>query len=121
MQMIIEARFVDDLGETAPIRVALIERQLSTEALGLTLVGGKTLLQDVQQELIGLSAVASLKPIPTANSAMGDCLVRAPTSDKFVLSLAGSRFKALEFVTARARANWLGRPSVLWSRLCPPL
>ncbi len=35
MQMIIEARLVDDRGETAPVRLSLIDRELTTVSNGM--------------------------------------------------------------------------------------
>lgn len=52
MQMIIEVRFVDDLGEVAPVRMAVIERELTTDPIGLSLAEGKALLASAQQCLV---------------------------------------------------------------------
>ena len=41
MQMIIEARLVDDVQETARIHLAVIDRELTTSPLGLSLAEGK--------------------------------------------------------------------------------
>jgi len=41
--MITEARLIDDLGETAPVRLAVIEREFTTSSLGLSLAEGKEL------------------------------------------------------------------------------
>jgi hypothetical protein len=53
MQMIIEARLVDDLGGTSPVRLAVIDRELTTSTLGMTLAEGKALLASVQQYFVG--------------------------------------------------------------------
>ena len=52
MHMIIEARLVDDRGETAPVRLSVIDRELTTSTLGLTLAEGKALLVSAQQFLV---------------------------------------------------------------------
>ena len=52
MQMIIEARLADDLGETAPVRLAVIERESTLSALGLSLAEGKALLASAQRYLV---------------------------------------------------------------------
>lgn len=52
MQMIIEARLVDDLRTTEPIRLAVIVRELTTSPLGLSLAEGKALLASAQQYLV---------------------------------------------------------------------
>ena len=46
--MIIEARLIDDLGETAPVRLAVIERESTTSPLGLSLAEAKKLLASAQ-------------------------------------------------------------------------
>jgi hypothetical protein len=51
MQMIIEARIIDDLGETARLPLVTIERELTTSALGMSLAEGKGLLASVQKYL----------------------------------------------------------------------
>jgi hypothetical protein len=53
MQMIIEARLVDDQGETTPVRLAVVDRELTTSTLGLTLAEGKAVLASAQQYLVG--------------------------------------------------------------------
>ena len=40
MQMIIEARLVDDVQETARIQLAVIDREMTTSPLGLSLAEG---------------------------------------------------------------------------------
>ena len=52
MQIIIEARLVDDMQETARIHLAVIDRELTTSPLGLSLAGGKALLGSAQQYLV---------------------------------------------------------------------
>lgn len=52
MQMIIEARLVDDVQETAPVRLAVVDRELTTSTLGLSLAEGKALLASAQQYLV---------------------------------------------------------------------
>ena len=52
MQMIIEARLIDDLGETAPVRLAVIEREFTTSPLGLSLAEGKELLASAQKYFV---------------------------------------------------------------------
>jgi hypothetical protein len=52
MQMIIEARLVDDLGGTEPVRLAVIDCELTTSPLGLSLVEGKGLLAAAQQYFV---------------------------------------------------------------------
>ena len=49
MQMIIEARLVDDLGETEPVRLAVIERELTTSPVGVSLAEGKAILAAAQR------------------------------------------------------------------------
>ena len=44
MQMIIEARLVDDVQETARIHLAVVDREFTTSPLGLSLAEGKALL-----------------------------------------------------------------------------
>lgn len=51
MQMIIEARLVDDQGATEPVHLAVIDRELTTSPLGLPLAEGKGLLAAAQQSL----------------------------------------------------------------------
>ena len=51
MQMIIEARLVDDVQETARIQLAVVDRELTTSPLGLSLAEGKALLASAQQYL----------------------------------------------------------------------
>ena len=48
MQMIIEARLVDDAQETARIHLAVIDREMTTSPLGLSLAEGKALLASAQ-------------------------------------------------------------------------
>ena len=48
MQMIIEARLIDDLGETAPVRLAVIERESTASPIGLSLAEAKKLLASAQ-------------------------------------------------------------------------
>ena len=50
--MIIEARLVDNSIETSPVQLAVIDRELTTSALGLSLDEGKTLLASAQQYLV---------------------------------------------------------------------
>ena len=52
MQMIIEARLVDDVQETARIHLAVVDRELTTSPLGLSLAEGKALLASAQQYLV---------------------------------------------------------------------
>src|SRR5687768_8345329 len=52
MQMIIEARLVDDIQETARIQLAVIDRDVTTSPLGLSLAEGKALLASAQQYLV---------------------------------------------------------------------
>ena len=52
MQMIIEARLIDDLGETAPVRLAVIERESTTSPIGLSLAEGKELLASAQRDFV---------------------------------------------------------------------
>ena len=52
MQMIIEARLVDDLGQAPPVQLAVIERDLTTSTLGLNLAEGKALLASTQRYLV---------------------------------------------------------------------
>ena len=52
MQMIIEARLVDDVQETARIQLAVIDREMTTSPLGLSLAEGKALLASAQQYLV---------------------------------------------------------------------
>jgi len=52
MQMIIEARLVDDLGGTTPVCLAVIDRELTTSTLGMTLAEGKAPLASAQQYFV---------------------------------------------------------------------
>ena len=52
MQMIIEVRLVDDVQETARVQLAVIDRELTTSPLGLSLAEGKALLASAQQYLV---------------------------------------------------------------------
>ncbi|CAN7773120.1 hypothetical protein LJR175_007623 [Variovorax sp. LjRoot175] len=52
MNLIIEARLVDDLGETARAQLATIDRELTTSPLGLSLAEGKALLAAAQQYFV---------------------------------------------------------------------
>jgi len=52
MQMIIEARLIDDLGETALVRLAVIERESTTSPRGLSLAEGKELLASAQRYFV---------------------------------------------------------------------
>jgi len=52
MQMIIEARLVDDVQETARIQLAVVDREMTTNPLGLSLAEGKALLASAQQYLV---------------------------------------------------------------------
>lgn len=52
MQMIIEARLVDEFGQTAPVLLAVIERELTTSPIGLSLTEGKALLASAQQHFV---------------------------------------------------------------------
>ena len=72
MQMIIEARLVDDLGETAPVRLALIERESTTSPLGLSLAEGKELLASAQKYLVAEQSLS----IAGAHSYCSRCGVR---------------------------------------------
>ena len=72
MQMIIEARMVDDLGETAPVRLALIERESTTSTLGLSLAEGKALLASAQKYLVAEQSLS----IAGAHSYCSRCGVR---------------------------------------------
>jgi hypothetical protein len=49
MQMIVEAYLVDDEKRTASVRLAVIERELTTDPLGLSLAEGKGLLARAQE------------------------------------------------------------------------
>ena len=66
MQMIIEARLVDDVQETVRIQLAVIDRELTTSPLGLSLAEGKALLASAQQYLVRAQCEASEWRIPTA-------------------------------------------------------
>jgi hypothetical protein len=50
--MIIEARLIDDIGETAPVRLAVIERESTTSPLGLSLAEAKELLASAQKYFV---------------------------------------------------------------------
>ena len=52
MKMIIEARLVDDVQETARVHLAVVDRELTTDALGLSLAEGKGLLASAQQYFV---------------------------------------------------------------------
>jgi len=51
MQMIIEARLVDDVQETARIQLAVVDRELTTSPLGFSLAEGKALPACMTPEL----------------------------------------------------------------------
>ena len=59
MQMIIEARLVDDVQETTPVRLAVVDRELTTSTLGLTMAEGKALLASAQQYLVRAQCAGS--------------------------------------------------------------
>ena len=52
MQMIIEAYLVDDEGCTERVQLCAIDRQLTTDPLGMSLAEGKALLAAAQQHLL---------------------------------------------------------------------
>lgn len=72
MQMIIEARFVDDLGETARVPMATIDRELTTDTLGMSLAEGKALLASAQQLMVRTQC----EGIAIAHSACKQCSAR---------------------------------------------
>lgn len=72
MQMIIEARLIDDLGEAAPVRLAVIERESTTSPLGLSLAEGKELLASAQKYLVAEHSLS----IADAHSYCSRCDVR---------------------------------------------
>jgi hypothetical protein len=78
MQMIIEARLVDDLTATEPIRLAVIDRGLTTSPLGLSLVEGKSLLASAQQYLVR----AQCAGIADAHAHCEICGVRLRAKDR---------------------------------------
>jgi hypothetical protein len=64
--MIVEAYLVDDERRTESVRLATIERELTTDSLGLTLAEGKALLADAQKYLVrsqctGIAAAHSVR------------------------------------------------------------
>jgi hypothetical protein len=59
MQMIIEARLVDDQQETAPVRLAVIDRELTTSTLGLSLAEGRAQQHFVRAQCLGIAAAHS--------------------------------------------------------------
>ena len=52
MKLVIEARLIDDVSESTPVRLATIERELTTDALGLSLAEGKAILAGAQQYFV---------------------------------------------------------------------
>ena len=52
MQMIIEAHLVDDEGRTERVELAAINRELTTDPLGMSLAEGKSVLAAAQQYLV---------------------------------------------------------------------
>lgn len=52
MRMIIEAHLVDEFGETERERLAVIDRELSTDPVGMSLAEGKALLAATQRYLV---------------------------------------------------------------------
>ncbi len=52
MKLIIEARLVDDSIQTKPVQLAVIDREMTDTALGLSLAEGKTLLASAQEILV---------------------------------------------------------------------
>ena len=52
MQMIVEAYLVDDEKRTASVRSAVMERELTTDPLGLSLAQRKGLLASAQEYLV---------------------------------------------------------------------
>jgi hypothetical protein len=60
--MIIEARLVDDVTECPAVHLATIERELTTDTLGLSLAEGKAILSSAQ-------------PVLRARTVPGHCLV----------------------------------------------
>jgi len=69
MQMIIEARLVDDVQETARVQLAVVDRELTTSPLGLSLAEGKALLAGAQQYLVR----AQCEGIGAAHSRCDSC------------------------------------------------
>ena len=52
MKLIIEARLLDDVAQGPPVRLATIDRELTTDPVGLSLAEGKTILADVQDYFV---------------------------------------------------------------------
>ena len=52
MKMIIEARLVDDVTECPPVHLATIDRELTTDTLGLSLAEGKAILSSAQRYFV---------------------------------------------------------------------
>jgi hypothetical protein len=48
MKLVIEAYLVDDVGRTEPVQLATIDRELTTDTLGLTLAEGQAILASTQ-------------------------------------------------------------------------
>ncbi|MDC8770083.1 hypothetical protein [Roseateles albus] len=48
MQVIMEAILVDDRGEKAPVRLAVVDRELTTSTLDFTLAEAKAFLASAQ-------------------------------------------------------------------------
>ena len=67
MKMIIEACLVDDVQETARVHLAVVDRELTTDVLGLSLAEGKALLASAHSISFGRSAKASERPMSAAN------------------------------------------------------
>jgi hypothetical protein len=69
MKLIIEARLVDDVTLSPPVRLATINRELSTEPIGLSLAEGKEIMATVQRYFVW----AQCAGIADAHAYCDDC------------------------------------------------
>lgn len=106
MQMIIEARLVDDQGETAPVRLAVVDRELTTSTLGLTLAEGKAFLASAQQGFVGAQCVG----IADAHAHCERCEARLTVKGSHPGQLR-SLFSSVTVRSPRVRfCTWVGKP-----------
>jgi hypothetical protein len=91
--MVIEARLVDDVQQTAPVRLAVVDRELTTSTLGLSLAEGKALLASVQQYLVRAQCAA----IAAAHSSCETCDAK--------LSVKGCHERQLRTVFGRVKVR----------------
>ena len=114
--MIIEARLVDDLGETARVRLALIERESTTSTLGLTLAEGRELLASAQKYIVAEQSL-SIAGAHSYCSRRGVRLgVKGWHQRRSARSSVWLMFEVHACAAARAQQGDLGHLSVQWSK-----